>query len=161
MTGTDAGKPYVVRPVEPADREAVARELRAYLAHIGEEFDGEDLDHDIAHWEEEYDGASGVLLVVESPTGEIVGTAGVRSLEGGVGEIKRMWIRPACQGLGLGRRLMSRCLAEARARNFRVLRLDSERSMNAALHLYRSVGFKEITDYNGNRRAQIWMEATL
>lgn len=161
MTSTHAGKPYVVRPVEPGDREAVARELRAYLAHIGEEFDGEDLDHDIAHWEEEYDGASGVLLVVESPTGEIVGTAGVRSLEPGVGEIKRMWIRPACQGLGLGRRLMSRCLAEARARNFRALRLDSERSMNAALHLYRSVGFKEIEDYNGNRRAQIWMETTL
>jgi ribosomal protein S18 acetylase RimI-like enzyme len=154
-------KPYVVRPVEPGDREAVARELLAYLAHIGEEFDGEDLDHDIAHWEAEYDGASGVLLVVESPSGEIVGTAGVRSLEPGVGEIKRMWIRPACQGLGLGRWLMTRCLDEARARNFQVLRLDSERSMKAALHLYRSVGFKEIADYNGNRRAQIWMETTL
>jgi ribosomal protein S18 acetylase RimI-like enzyme len=154
-------RPYVVRPVEPGDREAVARELRAYLAHIGEEFDGEDLDHDIAHWETEYDGASGVLLVVESPPGEIVGTAGVRSLEPGVGEIKRMWIRPAFQGLGLGRRLMTRCLDEARARNFRVLRLDSERSMKAALHLYRSVGFREIADYNGNRRAQIWMEAIL
>jgi ribosomal protein S18 acetylase RimI-like enzyme len=161
MTSRGVDKPYVVRPVEPGDREAVARELRAYLAHIGEEFDGEDLDHDIAHWEAEYDGASGVLLVVESPSGEIVGTAGVRSLEPGVGEIKRMWIRPACQGFGLGRRLMTRCLDEARARNFRVLRLDSERSMKAALHLYRSVGFKEIRDYNGNRRAQIWMETTL
>jgi ribosomal protein S18 acetylase RimI-like enzyme len=161
MTSTGAGTPYVVRPVEPGDREAVARELCAYLAHIGEEFDGEDLDHDIAQWEAEYDGASGVLLVVESPTGEIVGTAGVRSREPGVGEIKRMWIRPACQGLGLGRRLMSRCLAEARARQFRVLRLDSERSMTAALHLYRNAGFKEIADYNGNPRAQVWMEMTL
>jgi ribosomal protein S18 acetylase RimI-like enzyme len=161
MTSMGAGESYVVRAVERRDRDAVARELRAYLGHIGEELDGEDLDHDIAHWEAEYDGASGVLLVVENPTGEIVGTAGVRSLEPGVGEIKRMWIRPACQGLGLGRRLMTRCLAEARARNFRVLRLDSERSMDAALHLYRSAGFKEIGDYNGNRRAQIWMETTL
>lgn len=157
---TGSGEPYVVRPAEPRDREAVARELRAYLAHIGEELDGEALDHDIAYWEEEYGGASGVLLVVESPTGEIVGTAGVRSLAPEVGEVKRMWIRPSCQGLGLGRRLLTRCLAEARARNFRALRLDSERSMGAALHLYRSVGFKEIADYNGNPRAQVWMETT-
>ena len=152
---------YVIRRVERRDREAVARELGAYLAHIGEDLDGEGLDHDIAHWEREYNGASGVLLVVEGPAGDIVGTAGVRSLGPGVGEIKRMWIRPGCQGLGLGRRLMSRCLDEARTLGFRRLRLDSEHRMEAALHLYRSCGFAEIPDYNGNRRAQIWMEIRL
>ena len=152
---------YVIRRVEGRDREAVARELAAYLAHIGEDLDGDGLDHDIAHWEREYDGASGVLLVVEDSAGDIVGTAGVRSLGPGVGEIKRMWIRPGCQGLGLGRRLMSRCLEEARALGFGVLRLDTERRMEAALRLYRSCGFSEISDYNGNRRAQIWMELKL
>ena len=151
----------MIRRVVGRDRHAVARELAAYLAHIGEDLDGEGLDHDIAHWEREYGGTSGVLLVVEDPTGEIVGTAGVRSLEPGTGEIKRMWIRPACQGLGLGRRLMSRCLEEARALGFRQLRLDTEHRMKAALHLYRSYAFAEIPDYNGNRRAQIWMELKL
>ena len=158
---TGAPDGYLIRRVEARDREAVARELAAYLAQIGEEIDREGLDHDIAHWEREYGGASGVLLVIENPAGEIVGTAGVRSLEPGVGEIKRMWIRPACQGLGLGRRLMSLCLEEARALGFRALRLDSERRMEAALHLYRSSGFTEIPDYNGNPRAQIWMELKL
>jgi len=151
----------VIRRAEIRDRAAVARELAAYLAHIGEDLDGEGLDHDIAHWEREYGGASGALLVVEDPAGDLVGTAGVRSLEPGVGEIKRMWIRPACQGLGLGRRLLSRCLDEARALGFRVLRLDTERRMATALHLYRSCGFTEIPDYNGNPRAQVWMELKL
>jgi len=41
------------------------------------------------------------------------------------------------------------------------LRLDSERRLEAALSLYRSYGFKEVPDYNGNPRAEIWMEATL
>ena len=152
---------YVIRRVERRDREAVARELDAYLVHIGEDLDHEGLDHDIAHWEREYDGASGVLLVVEDPAGDIVGTAGVRSLGPGVGEIKRMWIRPGCQGLGLGRRLMNRCLDEARVLGFRRLLLDTEHRMEAALHLYRSCGFAEISDYNGNPRAQIWMELKL
>ena len=152
---------YVIRRAEVRDRAAVARELAAYLAHIGEDLDGEGLDHDIAHWEREYGGASGALLVAEDPVGDLVGTAGVRSLEPGVGEIKRMWIRPARQGLGLGRRLLSRCLDEARALGFRVLRLDTERRMATALHLYRSCGFTEIPDYNGNPRAQVWMELKL
>ena len=81
---------HVIRRVEARDREAVGRELAAYLAHIEEDLDADGLDHDIAHWEAEYDGGSGVLLVVESPAGEIVGTAGVRRLEPRIGEIKRM-----------------------------------------------------------------------
>jgi hypothetical protein len=33
--------------------------------------------------------------------------------------------------------------------------------MAAARRLYRDYGFREIPDYNGNPRAEIWMEATL
>jgi hypothetical protein len=33
--------------------------------------------------------------------------------------------------------------------------------MTAALGLYRSCGFREIDDYNGNTRAQVWMELEL
>jgi putative acetyltransferase len=152
---------YVVRAALGRDRAAVERELAAYLAHIGESLDGDGLDHDIAHWEKEYDGVSGALLLVQDAAGEIVGTAGVRALAPGLGEIKRMWIRPGCQGRGLGRRLLERCVEQARGLGFRRLRLDTERQMGAALHLYRTSGFAEIPDYNGNPRAQVWMELTL
>jgi len=152
---------YVIRLAEPRDGEAVTRELRAYLAHIGETPDDDGLDHDVAHWERQYDGVAGVLFVIEDPTGAIVGTAGLRELAPGVAEIKRMWVRPGCQGLGLGRRLMRRCLEEARRRGFAVLRLDTERRMEAALAVYRRAGFVEIADYNGNPRAEVWMELRL
>jgi ribosomal protein S18 acetylase RimI-like enzyme len=152
---------FTIRAVEKRDREAVTRELHAYLAHIGETLDGDGLDRDIAQWEGQYDGAAGALFVIERAGGEIVGTAGLRLLAPDVGEIKRMWVRPECQGLGLGGRLMRRCLEEARRRRWQVLRLDSERRMEAALHLYRSAGFTEIPDYNGNSRAQVWMELRL
>jgi len=72
-----------------------------------------------------------------------------------------MWIRPDSRGLGLGRRLLDCCLEEARALGCRILKLDSERRLEAAVHLYRSYGFKEIPDYNGNPRAEIWMQADI
>src|SRR5262249_3125795 len=59
------------------------------------------------------------------------------------------------------RRLMDQCLQRARARGFRLVRLDTERTMHAALHLYRTSGFREIPDYNGNPRAHIWMQLEL
>ena len=152
---------YRIRRATAQDHDAVARELRAYLAWLGEELDGEGLDKDIANWRAAYDGRRGSLLVVEDPEGLVVGTAAVRVLEPGVGEVKRMWIRPVHQGKGLGRPLMDACLTEARALGCARLRLDSEDRLAAAVHLYRIYGFQEIADYNGNTRANIWMERAL
>ena len=152
---------FTIRPARPEDHPAVARELAEYLGFIGDTLDADGLDHDIAHWQEEYDGRVGVLLLVVDPAGEVVGTAAVRLLEPGTGELKRMWLRPSRQGRGLGRRLMDACLDEARRLGCRALRLDTQARMEAAVHLYRAYGFSEIPRYNDNRRADIWMERRL
>ena len=152
---------YQVRRAGPADHDGVTRELGAYFAFLGEDVDADGLDHDVADWQREYDGAAGVMLVVVDPAGRVVGTAAVRRLAPGVAELKRMWLRPACRGRGLARSLMDACLDEARALGGRVLRLDSEQRLEAAVRLYRSYGFEEIPDYNRNPRADLWMELRL
>ena len=152
---------FTIRRALPEDHAAVVRELADYLNFIGDALDAEGLDHDIAHWQEEYDGRTGVLLLVADAAGEVVGTAAVRFLEPGVGELKRMWLRPSCQGRGLGRRLMDACLDEARGLGCRALRLDTQAKLEAAVHLYRAYGFSEMTRYNDNHRADIWMERSL
>jgi GNAT superfamily N-acetyltransferase len=152
---------FTIRRALPEDHAAVVRELADYLNFIGDALDAEGLDHDIAHWQEEYDGRTGVLLVVADAAGEVVGTAAVRLLEPGLGELKRMWLRPSRQGRGLGRRLMHACLDEARRLGCRALRLDTQAKLEAAVHLYRAYGFSEIPRYNDNHRADIWMERSL
>ena len=152
---------FTIRLARPEDDAAVARELAEYLSFIGDTFDPEGLDQDIAHWQEEYGGKTGGLLLVQDPAGLVVGTAAVRLLAPGVGELKRMWLRPACHGRGLGRRLMDACLDEARRLGCRALRLDTMAKLAAAVHLYRAYGFAEIPRYNDNRRADILMERPL
>jgi putative acetyltransferase len=152
---------YGIRAAGPADHEGVSRELAEYFAFLGEQVDAAGLDHDVADWQAEYDGTVGVMLIVVDPAGRVVGTAAVRRLEPGVTELKRMWLRPVCRGRGLARRLMDRVLEEARALGGRVLRLDSEQRLAAAVRLYRSYGFEEIPDYNRNPRAELWMELRL
>jgi GNAT superfamily N-acetyltransferase len=152
---------FAIRRASREDQAAVSRELAAYLAFIGDEMDPDGLDHDIAHWEEQYGGRSGTLLLVVDGSGEVVGTAAVRVLEPGTAELKRMWLRPATRGQGLGQRLLEACFEEARRLGCRAMRLDTQAKLEAALRLYRANDFREIPVYNDNRRADIWMERPL
>ncbi|MBL8560624.1 MAG: GNAT family N-acetyltransferase [Hyphomonadaceae bacterium] len=56
-------------------------------------------------------------------------------------EVKRLYVREAFRGLKLGERLVERLVAEARARNYKMMRLDTHASMGHAIRLYESFGF--------------------
>jgi GNAT superfamily N-acetyltransferase len=102
----------------------------------------------------------GAFLLVERD-GAAVACGGVRRLAGAAAEVKRMYVAPSARGRGVARALLGRLEDEARALRCRVARLDTGAEMPAALALYRSAGYQEIADYNGNPHAAFWMEKEL
>jgi GNAT superfamily N-acetyltransferase len=62
-------------------------------------------------------------------------------------EIKRMYVEAAYRRRGIGRAILDRLIAEAAARAYTTIRLDSPDFMTAAHALYRSRGFVEIEPY--------------
>jgi GNAT superfamily N-acetyltransferase len=93
--------------------------------------------------------------------GDAVGCGGVKRLDGETAEIKRLYLRSSARGLGLGRRLLERLELQARELGYVRVRLDTGDLQPEALGLFRSAGYVEIGDYNGNPFARHWMEKRL
>ena len=100
-------------------------------------------------------------LLVARLFGAAIGCGALRTLAPGIGEIKRMWIAPHARGLGIARRLLAQLEREARRRRMRVIRLDTNQSLDEALHLYRTAGYREIERFNDNPYAHHWFEKVL
>lgn len=99
----------------------------------------------------------GVFLVARLH-GEPVGCAGLKLPPGAPAEVKRMWVAPHARRLGLGRRFLAELEARAALHGFDVLRLDTNKALSAAVGLYHSYGFQEVTAFNNEPYAHHWFE---
>ena len=119
--------------------------LRAYFSELGRRFDGGfDPALSISADDKELIPPEGLLLVATLHS-EPAGCGALKFHDGAPAEIKRMWVAPAVRGLGLGRRLLAELEAHAAANQASVLRLETNRTLDEAIGLYQSAGYREVT----------------
>ena len=88
----------------------------------------------------------GVFYLVED-AGQVVAMGGLRRIDDGVAELKRVYVRPAGRGQRLGEAIVQRLLADARSFGYRSIRLDTTPFMQSAQALYESLGFVDRAPY--------------
>ncbi len=140
--------PLAFRRIEPRDDAAIAHVIRTVMPELGASGPGFALhDPEVDAMSAAYAGADQAYFVVVTEDDRVVGGAGVAPLAGGeagVCELRKMYILREARGGGIGRRLLTRCLDEARALGFRRCYLETLTGMNAAMHLYEAAGFERL-----------------
>lgn len=151
---------FIVREAGPEDVELVRELFREYAEWVGSEICFRSFERELAELPGRYASPEGRLLIALAQ-GVAAGCAGLRRLDAEAAEMKRLYVRPAFRGSGLGRVLADRVAAEARGSGYRFLRLDSLPRMQRAIALYRALGFEEIPRYGDNPAEAICFELRL
>jgi ribosomal protein S18 acetylase RimI-like enzyme len=94
-------------------------------------------------------GARGRLLI--AVTGDqVAGVGALKPVDAATAEVKRMYVRPSARGLGLGRALLQRLMADATTLGYEVARLETAAFMAEAQSLYRSLGFTDTPEFDNS-----------
>lgn len=120
--------------------------FREYAAAIGDDFWRDGFEDELAALPNCYE----ALLVARDEGGALIGSVALKRLPDGAAELKRLYVRQAARGIGLGRMLAAAAVERARGLGYTVLRLDTLPAMEAARRIYRSLGFVPCEPYSGN-----------
>src|SRR5512138_981381 len=126
----------------PGDLEAVRSLFAEYARSVDEPCCFAGFEHELANLPRGY-----LVLLLFYEEAVPVGCVGVREVDRGTAEMKRLYVRPAWRGLGLGRALAQAAIDAARTRGYARIVLDSLPKMHEAQALYRSLDFRETAPY--------------
>jgi GNAT superfamily N-acetyltransferase len=101
------------------------------------------------------------VFMVGYEDGRPVCCGGIKTLESGICEFKRMYVVPDARGAGVGRVLLAALEQRAREMGFHTARLDTGDRQTTAQHLYTSAGYGVIPNYNANPVATFFGEKRL
>ena len=137
----------------PASIEAARTLMREYAASLGIDLGFQDFERELAELPGDYAPPGGTLLLA-LVDGAAAGCGALRPRPDvdypNACEMKRLYVREAYRGLGLGRRLAQALIDHATRAGYRSMVLDTLDDMEAARGLYASLGFVEIPPFYFN-----------
>jgi ribosomal protein S18 acetylase RimI-like enzyme len=149
-TGSPAAAGGTVAAARFPDDLATVRELfLEYQASLGLDLCFQGFDRELAGLPGDYARPRGRLLLARVGD-QAAGCVALRPVDDLRCEMKRLYVRPGCRGLRLGRRLAESLIAEARRIGYRTMVLDTLPSMIEAQALYATLGFRDTMAYRFN-----------
>jgi putative acetyltransferase len=140
-------------PASADELQALREIFREYADGLGVDLCFQQFDEELAGRPGEYAAPRGALLLA-TVDGAVAGCCALRPLDStdypNAAEMKRLYVRKAFRGFGLGRQLAEAILDAARQSGYACVLLDTLDDMEAARALYDELGFEDIPPYYHN-----------
>jgi putative acetyltransferase len=140
-------------PATAEELDALRLLLREYARSLGVDLCFQDFDSELRSLPGPYAPPRGALLTALVDE-QLAGCCALRPLDNvdhaNACEMKRLYVRPAFRGLGLGRSLAEAILDTARQAGYHCVLLDTLSDMETARALYKDLGFEEVPPYYHN-----------
>jgi GNAT superfamily N-acetyltransferase len=125
--------------------------FREYADWLGIDLSFQGFEAEVAGLPGKYAPPAGELTLACAPAGDALGCVALRPLAGTtICEMKRLYVRPAARGRGIGAALVTAVIGCAQELGYAQMRLDTLAGMQDALALYKRFGFLEIPAYYHN-----------
>lgn len=136
--------------------------FREYEAWLGVDLCFQSFEKELENLPGKYAKPSGGLFLALSAE-KFAGCIALRKIGDATCEMKRLFVRPDFRGLRLGKMLIEKAIAEAKAIGYQRMRLDTLLDkMPEAVKLYQFYGFREIPPYYENpHKETLFMELEL
>jgi len=140
-------------PTRPEELAALRALLREYALSLDVDLCFQEFDDELASLPGPYAPPRGTLMIARVD-GQLAGCCALRPLDNAdysnACEMKRLYVRPAFRGRGIGRTLAEAILDAARQAGYACVLLDTLSDMETARALYTEMGFEEIPPYYHN-----------
>lgn len=137
----------ITKAITEQDLAETIRLFEAYALSLGIDLTFQDFATEMTQMPGKYAPPTGTLLIARDHGGEAIGCVGLRQLDDGICEMKRLYVDPKGRGTGVGRALAQEVIKEGKKLGYSAMRLDTLPNMTSARGLYRGLGFVEIPSY--------------
>lgn len=153
----------LVRTIQPGDNKALAGIIRSTLAEFNANKPGTVYFDETTDQLYEVFAKDRSIYFVAEINGETVGGAGIyptANLPQGTCELVKLYLSPKARGKGIGKLLLTKCIAAAREMGYTSMYLETMPELKIAIPMYEQFGFTYLTGPQGNSGhtgCDVWM----
>ena len=139
---------YIIAGTDEEYRNA-ANLFKAYAAWLNIDLSFQHFDEELLEIKTMYAATDGGIILCKNRN-DYIACVAIRKITNETAELKRMFVKPAYQGQGIGKILLEKAIELAKSANYSCIRLDTLNHMLPAINLYKQYGFYEIPAYYHN-----------
>lgn len=130
--------------------EQVKIKIIEYTTRLGRDLSFQNIDEELSNPAIKYAAPQGELLVALDDHEKVIGMVAYHKHSDERCEMKRLYVSPECRGMKLGEKLIDEIIQHAKNAGFKEMVLDTIVPLQAAIHLYKKMGFEECEPYYHN-----------